>query len=151
MSQWLSEFNPQRSTPAIESIVPYFRCVTGSDYRDSSPTHAYIYFQFSDLQTSWKNLFQYGTTYWKWNTDKWIDGHSVVQMRRMHSCRPRKNQDKFSQRNTSKYALLQTLRIKWDFINSFCIALFQICTKCDHNVLLRCVWSVSKFSISLTN
>lgn len=41
-------------------------------------------------------------------------------------------QNKFSQRN--KFALFQTLHMKWDFINIFYITLFQICVKYDCTV-----------------
>jgi hypothetical protein len=38
------------------------------------------------------------------------------------------------------FALFDTLLIKWDFINIFYIALFQICMKCNHTVLCFRSW-----------
>lgn len=55
-------------------------------------------------------------------------------------------QDEFSQRN--KFALFQTLHMKWDFINIFYITLFQICVKYDCTVnwkkknILHCIRSL---------
>jgi hypothetical protein len=70
---------------------------------------------------------------------KWQD--STVQSncsQGMHSWKLRIIQDKFWNtwflQNFLGFALSQTLHIKWDFINIFYIALFQICTKFDCTV-----------------